>query len=104
MGILVLAIVSVFAFAAMRLSMNIIFKCMDKVQTPEFKKKIRLAMFIVTPILWVMIYFYPVSYGGPPKVLNLWLINWSVKAVCYFMSPALVAVLLTIYLDSKKKE
>lgn len=102
MGMLVLAIVSVVAFAAMRLSMNIIFRVLDSVNSEDSRKTIRYAMLIITPVLWFIIYFFPVEYGGPPKVFNLWLMIWSVKTICYFMAPALVAVLVSMYLKSKK--
>ena len=103
MGMLVLAIVSVVAFAAMRLSMNIIFRTLDSVKSDDSRKTIRYAMLIITPVLWVIIYFFPVEYGGPPKIFNLWLMIWSLKTICYFMAPALVAVLVSMYLKGKKE-
>jgi len=101
MGLIVLAVVSVVAFAAMRVSMNIIIKTFDKSKSDKTKKTIRYAMFIITPVLWMFIYFYPVQYGGPPKELNLWIMNWSLKTILYFLTPALVAVLVSMYLSSK---
>lgn len=102
MALLVLAIVSIVAFAAMRLSMHIIYRCFDSVKTDQTKKTIRNVMLIISPFLWVMIYFYPVYYGGPPRVFNLWLMYWSLKTILYFMAPALVAVSVAMYLNTKK--
>ena len=100
---LVLAAVSVVAFAAMRLSINIFARCLDQFKRNEkAKKTITKMALIISPILWVIIFFFPVDYGPIPKDLNVWIILWSMKTIGYLLAPALVALMTTIYLQSKK--
>ena len=101
---LVLAAVSIVAFAAMRLSINIFTRCLDRFKKKESAKKliIRMAL-IISPILWVIVFFFPVDYGPIPRDLNVWIILWSVKTIGYLLAPALVALLTTFYLQSKNK-
>ncbi|MBT8142014.1 MAG: hypothetical protein HKN88_03495 [Gammaproteobacteria bacterium] len=102
MSLIVLAVVSVVAFAAMRLSMNVIYRSLDKFKgKPESKKTIRKAMLIISPIVWVLIFIIPMDYGGIPRDMNLWIMNWSVKVIGYFATPALVAVFAAILLENK---
>ena len=100
---LVLAAVSIVAFAAMRLSINIFTRCLDRFKKKESAKKliIRMAL-IISPILWVIVFFFPVDYGPIPRDLNVWIILWSVKTIGYLLAPALVALLTTFYLQGKK--
>jgi len=96
MYLIVLAIVSIAAFAATRLSMNLVFKSLDSVKSNKAKKTIKLAALIIAPILCLIVYFYPVDYGSP-RNLTIWIMVWSTKTILYFLSPALVAVLVAMY-------
>ena len=100
---LVLAVVSVIAFAALRLSINIFTRCIDQFKKDESSKKfiIKVAL-IISPILWAVIFFFPVDYGPIPREIKLWITLWSMKTIGYFIAPALVALLSTLYLQSKK--
>ena len=100
---LVLAAVSIVAFAAMRVSINIFTRCLDQFKRDEVAKKfiVKTAL-IVSPILCLCIFFFPVDYGPVPRDLNLWIILWSMKTIGYFLAPALVALLTSFYLQSKK--
>ena len=100
---LVLAVVSVVAFAALRVSINIYTRCLDQFKKDESAKKFILKMaLIITPILWVVIFFFPVDYGTLPREIKLWITLWSMKTIGYFLAPALVALLSTLYLQRKK--
>jgi len=100
---LVLAAVSVVAFAAMRLSMNIFTRALDQFKQNSDAKKfiIKMAM-IITPIIWVIVFFFPVDYGPVPRELKLWIMLWSMKTIGYFLAPAVVALLAAFYLQNKK--
>ena len=100
---LVLAAVSIVAFAAMRVSINIFTRCLDQFKKDEHAKKLIIKMaIIVSPILWLIIFFFPVDYGPFPKELKLWITLWSMKTIGYFIAPAFVALMTTFYLQRKK--
>ena len=100
---LVLAAVSIVAFAAIRVSINIFTRCLDQFKRDEVAKKIIIRMaLIISPIIWLIIFFFPVDYGSVPRDLNLWIILWSMKTIGYFIAPALVALITVLYLQSKK--
>ena len=100
---LVLAVVSVVAFAALRVSINIYTRCLDQFKKNEHAKKLILKMvLIISPILWVIIFFFPVDYGTVPREIKLWITLWSMKTIGYFLAPAVVALLSTLYLQRKK--
>ena len=99
---LVLAVVSVVAFAALRVSINIYTRCMDQFKKDENSKKLIMKMaLILSPILWLVIFFFPVDYGIIPREIKLWITLWSMKTIGYFLAPAIVAVLTTLYLQRK---
>jgi len=103
-ALLVLAVVSIVAFAAMRVSMNIFTRCLDQFKRNELAKKtIVKVVLIVSPIIWLIVFFFPVDYGPVPRNLNLWIILWSMKTIGYFLAPAIVALMTTFYLQKRTK-
>ncbi len=100
---LVLAAVSVVAFAALRVSINIFTRCIDQFKKDENSKKFIIKMaIIITPILWIIIFFFPVDYGPVPRELKLWITLWSMKTIGYFLAPAVVVLLSSLFLQRKK--
>lgn len=96
MGALILLMVMLIGLIAVAISLGIWLFALSNIKEKAEKRKVETRCTTTSLVLWVLIFFFPVSYGQSGSNYDAWFAIWTTKTALIVFTPSILAILFSI--------
>ncbi|QLE87309.1 hypothetical protein FLM48_20885 [Shewanella sp. Scap07] len=93
MGMIIAFAIAIVAMLSLLVSSVILIRLLDQLKGSVLLKRIRLQLLVITPLVWTVIYYFPVQYGPAGSNYDQIITVWCTKTALFILSPAIIAIL-----------